>query len=153
MKNNTQQKGRRGEKELAQKMYELAQAGRSGLEIMSELDIPRPRAEYLHYTLMRAGKLSMESLSFSRPDMASVRERGLFIPRSRFTALGLDTTFPAGTPVRFCVRGNSLVVEPVNTGSTQVQKETVRSGPLLPDLLDNPFADEIAMGDSDEPNA
>ena len=151
-KNN--QKGRRSEKVLAQKMYELAQAGLSGVKIMSELDIPRPRAEYLHYTLIRAGKLSMDSLSFSSPRTPSVRDRGLFISRSWLVALGLDAAFSGGTPVRFCVRGNSLVVEPVNAGNTRVQKEAVRSEPPLLAIGWNGIAnDVIALGASDEPAA
>lgn len=150
----TKKIGRRSDKVLAQQMYDLALKGRSGAEIMRDLAIPRKRAESIHYTLIKAGKLSMSSLSFSAPLVANVSERGLFIPRSWFTALGLDEAFAAGIPVRPSVRGNSLVMEPDNKGEMREQEKPVRAGSSQLAIDWDGFAnDVIALGESDEPLA
>lgn len=153
MKKNNQ-KGRRSEKELAERMLDLIEAGRNEEEIICELGITFQQARSIHYRLLMGAKLPIGQLNFSKSRRTYVTERGVFIPRSRFVALGLDNAFPAGTPVGFSARGNSLVVWPIKTGNRRVQKETVRpeASPLAISW-DGFTGDAIAMGESNEPVA
>lgn len=150
-KNN--QKGRRSEKELAQAMYDLVLAGQDEEDILEALGIPTQKARSLHYQLAKMGKLTLEQLDFTSSRRILVTERGVFIPRSRFSAVGLDATFPAGTPVRFRKHGNSLVMEPRNTGDMRVQKQAVQPEPPLLAFEDDLIANAIALGEANESNA
>lgn len=153
-KKQNYQRARRCMGELSQKMLTLASAGKSGVEILRELDITAQQAKKIHYDLIEAGKIAPRTLHFPSGRRTSATEKGIFIPRARLAALGLSMLFPAGQPVKLARTEAGLVIAPDEMATRRVAKSPSGGRSMRRAIgWDGRTETVIALGAADEPNA
>lgn len=147
-------RARRCMSELSQEMLTLAKAGKSGVDILSELDISVQQARKIHYDLIVSGKIPARTLYFPSGRRNYATEKGIFIPRGRLDALGLSAMFPDGQSVKLAATEAGLVIAPDVTAPRRASVSP-RAATFLHRALgwSGRTDNVIALGAADEPNA
>lgn len=147
-------RARRCMSELSQEMLTLAKAGKSGVDILSELDISVQQARKIHYDLIVSGKIPARTLYFPSGRRNYATEKGIFIPRGRLDALGLSAMFPDGQSVKLAATQTGLVIAPDEMATMRVSRSSSGRRSLRRAIgWDGRTATVIALGAVDEPNA